>query len=49
MIPEKDDMVTASNKTYPNFSYNKNRQLADDVMKINAGKMDQAFDVHYGM
>jgi hypothetical protein len=48
MIPETDDYVNINNKTYPNFSFNKNRIKADDVLKINAAKMDQAFDGPYG-
>ena len=48
MMPEPGDFVTINNKTQANLSFNKNRTKAEDVLKINAAKMDQAFDGPYG-
>jgi len=36
--------MTVGNKTYPNFSYNKNRVKPSDVMKIKSPKIDEEYD-----
>ena len=48
MRPTVDDFVTVNGVKYPNFSLNKNRQPADNVLKVSAAKIDQDKDSDNG-